>query len=61
MQVLHPITDSININKQVMDMYFTDLLPRLVKDGDDGNAGSAALCDTICLQVLFFAILNRIR
>lgn len=33
-------------------MYFKDLLPRLVKEGDDGNCGSAAVCDTLCLQVL---------
>lgn len=51
-QVLHPVADSININKQVWDMYFHDLLPRLVKNGDDGNCGSAAVCDTMCLQAL---------
>jgi len=33
-------------------MYFKHLLPRLVKPGDDGNCGSAALCDTMCLQIL---------
>lgn len=33
-------------------MYFDELLPRLVKEGSDGNYGSSALCDTICLQVL---------
>lgn len=51
-QVLHPIADSININNKVWDMYFKDLLPRLVKGGDDGNCGSAVVCDTICLQAL---------
>ncbi|PSS33667.1 Chorismate mutase [Actinidia chinensis var. chinensis] len=51
-QVLHPVADSININNEVWDMYFRDLLPRLVKEGDDGNCGSAAVCDTLCLQVL---------
>ncbi|XP_051118696.1 chorismate mutase 1, chloroplastic [Andrographis paniculata] len=51
-QVLHPAADSININVQVWDMYFKNLLPRLVKEGDDGNYGSAATSDTICLQVL---------
>ncbi|KAL5582228.1 hypothetical protein UlMin_014670 [Ulmus minor] len=51
-QVLHPIADSININSKVWDMYFRDLLPRLVKEGDDGNCGSTAVCDTMCLQVL---------
>ncbi|KAF5443390.1 hypothetical protein F2P56_035948 [Juglans regia] len=37
---------------QVWNMYFRDLLPRLVIVGDDGNCGSAAVCDTLCLQAL---------
>ena len=32
-------------------MYFRNLIPRLVKKGDDGNCGSTAVCDTMCLQV----------
>ncbi|KAL7183342.1 hypothetical protein ACSBR2_025696 [Camellia fascicularis] len=51
-QVLHPITDAININNKIWDMYFRDLLTRLVREGDDGNCGSAVVCDTICLQAL---------
>ncbi|CAI8587998.1 unnamed protein product [Vicia faba] len=51
-QVLHHCANSININKLIWDMYFKDLLPRLVKPGDDGNCGSAAVCDTLCLQAL---------
>ncbi|KAJ4826300.1 Chorismate mutase 1-like protein [Turnera subulata] len=51
-QVLHPAADSININNKVWGMYFRDLIPRLVKQGNDGNCGSAAVCDTICLQSL---------
>ncbi|XWS40929.1 hypothetical protein CRYUN_Cryun17cG0038100 [Craigia yunnanensis] len=51
-QVLHPIADSININNQVWEMYFRNLIPRLVKKGDDGNCGSTAVCDTMCLQIL---------
>ncbi|KAI7989921.1 hypothetical protein LOK49_LG13G00692 [Camellia lanceoleosa] len=50
-QVLHPCASSININSLIWNMYFRDLLPRLVKPGDDGNSGSTAVCDTICLQV----------
>ncbi|KAL6553034.1 Chorismate mutase 1-like protein [Orobanche gracilis] len=49
-RVLCPSADSININFQVWNTYFKDLLPRLVKEGDDGNYGSTATCDTICLQ-----------
>ncbi|BFG26620.1 hypothetical protein CerSpe_128940 [Prunus speciosa] len=51
-QVLHPIANSININHKVWEMYFRDILPRLVKEGDDGNFGSTAVCDTMCLQAL---------
>ncbi|KAJ6835360.1 chorismate mutase 1, chloroplastic-like [Iris pallida] len=51
-KVLHPIADSININKKIWTMYFSRLLPRLTKEGDDGNCGSTAVCDTICLQAL---------
>ncbi|CAK9162960.1 unnamed protein product [Ilex paraguariensis] len=51
-QVLHPAADTININAKIWNMYFKDLLPRLVKDGDDGNCGSASSCDTLCLQAL---------
>ncbi|KAK3004539.1 hypothetical protein RJ639_018837 [Escallonia herrerae] len=51
-QVLHPVTDTININGKIWDMYFRNILPRLVKKGDDGNCGSTAVCDTLCLQAL---------
>ncbi|XP_057754056.1 chorismate mutase 1, chloroplastic-like [Arachis stenosperma] len=51
-QVLHPIAISININEKVWDMYFRDLIPRLVKEGNDGNYGSTSVCDTLCLQAL---------
>ncbi|KAL0540668.1 hypothetical protein IC582_020678 [Cucumis melo] len=51
-QVLHRAADSININSKVWSMYFRDLIPRLVKEGDDSNYGSTAVCDTICLQAL---------
>ncbi|KAG6398356.1 hypothetical protein SASPL_139814 [Salvia splendens] len=51
-RVLHPAADSININSQLWDLYFNNFLPRLVREGDDGNCGSSATCDTICLQVL---------
>ncbi|KAG1347853.1 chorismate mutase 3, chloroplastic [Cocos nucifera] len=51
-KVLHPVADCININQTIWDMYFSDLLPRLVKEGNDGNCGSSAVCDTICLQAL---------
>ncbi|KFK33786.1 hypothetical protein AALP_AA5G060100 [Arabis alpina] len=51
-KVLHFAADSININKKIWNMYFRDLVPRLVKKGDDGNYGSTAVCDAVCLQSL---------
>ncbi|KAK7340590.1 hypothetical protein VNO77_21297 [Canavalia gladiata] len=51
-QALPPIADSININDKVWNMYFRELIPRLVKEGDDGNCGSTSVCDTMCLQAL---------
>ncbi|CAK8533458.1 unnamed protein product [Lathyrus sativus] len=51
-QVLHPIAESININGNVWSVYFRNLIPQLVKEGDDGNYGSSAVCDVMCLQAL---------
>ncbi|XWS34156.1 hypothetical protein CRYUN_Cryun21dG0015900 [Craigia yunnanensis] len=51
-KVLHHCAGSININNKVWNVYFGELLPRLVEAGDDGNCGSTAVCDTICLQAL---------
>ncbi|KAL1360867.1 hypothetical protein HN51_006241 [Arachis hypogaea] len=51
-RVLHPIANSININEKVWNMYFRDLIPRLIKEGNDGNYGSTSVCDTLCLQAL---------
>ncbi|KAL4582030.1 hypothetical protein LXL04_006567 [Taraxacum kok-saghyz] len=51
-QVLHSCANGININHKIWDIYFKDLLPRLVKEGNDGNCGSAATCDSTCLQAL---------
>ncbi|XP_014517239.1 chorismate mutase 1, chloroplastic [Vigna radiata var. radiata] len=51
-QVLHPIAESININEKVWSLYFRVLIPQIVKQGDDGNLGSSAVCDVTCLQVL---------
>ncbi|TKY50215.1 Chorismate mutase 1 [Spatholobus suberectus] len=51
-KVLHSIADSININDKVWSLYFGVLIPQLVKQGDDGNSGSSAVCDVTCLQNL---------
>ncbi|KAJ4826468.1 Chorismate mutase 2 [Turnera subulata] len=51
-QFLHPAGASININKKVWDMYFTQLLPLFVAPGDDGNYAATASSDLGCLQAL---------
>ncbi|GLJ15690.1 hypothetical protein SUGI_0258180 [Cryptomeria japonica] len=51
-KVLHPAASTININKEIWRMYFDDLLPQFVGEGDDGNYGSAVVCDVSCLQAL---------
>ncbi|XP_065861048.1 chorismate mutase 3, chloroplastic-like isoform X3 [Euphorbia lathyris] len=50
--LLHPCAGSISINSKIWDAYFKNLLPGLVKRGNDGNCGSAAVQDTLCLQAL---------
>jgi len=55
--VLHPIAESININDKVWSLYFRVLIPQIVKQGDDGNSGSSAVCDVTCLQVHFISFL----
>ncbi|KAL3032887.1 hypothetical protein AAZX31_02G107400 [Glycine max] len=50
--VLRHSADSININNKIWNIYFKDILPRLVKAGDDDNCGSVTVCDTLCLQAL---------
>ena len=50
-KVLAPYAKEININNDVMDMYLRHLLPGITGGGDDGNYGSAACYDVLCLQV----------
>ncbi|KAJ4951819.1 hypothetical protein NE237_028651 [Protea cynaroides] len=51
-QELHPVGATININETIWKMYFGQLLPLFVAEGDDGNYGSTAVCDLNCLQAL---------
>ena len=51
MQVLAPCARDININGDVMALYLEQLLPGITAPGDDGNYGSAACYDVLCLQV----------
>ncbi|GAQ82935.1 chorismate mutase [Klebsormidium nitens] len=51
-QVLAPAAKDININPRIRAMYFEDLLPKIASAGDDGNYGSTACSDVLCLQAL---------
>ncbi|KAL7001767.1 Chorismate mutase 2 [Sarracenia purpurea var. burkii] len=50
--VLHPAGASININKTIWDLYFNQLLPMFVPEGNDGKYVPTAVCDLLCLQAL---------
>ncbi|BAT78086.1 hypothetical protein VIGAN_02072400 [Vigna angularis var. angularis] len=43
---------SININKEIWEMYFRELLPKFVKCGDDGNYAQTAFVDLKLLQAI---------
>ncbi|WVZ09686.1 hypothetical protein V8G54_014216 [Vigna mungo] len=41
---------SINIIKEIWEVYFHELLPKFVKSGDDGNYAQTAFADLTLLQ-----------
>ncbi|XP_047327989.1 chorismate mutase 2 [Impatiens glandulifera] len=50
---LHPAGASVNINQKIWDLYFNELLPLFVSEGDDdGNYSQTAASDFLCLQAL---------
>ena len=51
-QILVPWAKSINLNRQIMDLYLTELMPGITEPGDDNNYGSSAMQDVLCLQAL---------
>mmetsp|Transcript_18828 Transcript_18828/g.56889 ORF Transcript_18828/g.56889 Transcript_18828/m.56889 type:complete len:341 (+) Transcript_18828:294-1316(+) len=51
-EVLAPYAKDININSDIMSMYVNHLLPGITRDDDDGNYGSCACDDVLCLQAL---------
>ncbi|KAG0264483.1 chorismate mutase aro7 [Mortierella polycephala] len=48
--ILHP--NNINVNKDIMDRYLQDIVPKICTPGDDLNYGSSATRDVECLQAL---------
>ena len=59
-QVLAPCAKGINVNDAVMRLYLEQLLPGIAAPGDDGNYGSAACYDVLCLQVTASTALRRV-
>ncbi len=50
LQVLAACAERININSEIMALYLEQLLPGITAPADDGNYGSAACYDVLCLQ-----------
>ena len=48
--MLAPCAGRININGDIMALYLEQLLPGITAPEDDGNYGSAACLDVLCLQ-----------
>ncbi|XP_014499344.1 chorismate mutase 2 [Vigna radiata var. radiata] len=43
---------SININKEIWEVYFHELIPMFIKCGDDGNHAQSVLADLTLLQAI---------
>lgn len=46
------MSNSININSRIMELYRKRLVPRLCREGDDGHYGSSVTIDVAVLQAL---------
>ncbi|KAK8926633.1 Chorismate mutase 2 [Platanthera zijinensis] len=51
-QFLDPAASSVNVSRDIWNIYFGDLLQLITTDGDDGNYQQAAASDLVCLQAL---------
>ncbi|XP_057957881.1 chorismate mutase 2-like [Malania oleifera] len=51
-KILYPAAAGVSINKNISDIYFNQLLPLFVAEGDDGNYGQTTAADLACLQAL---------
>ncbi|XP_006659450.1 chorismate mutase 2, cytosolic-like [Oryza brachyantha] len=49
---LHAAAASVNVNGAIWSTYFSQLLPLLAKNGDDGNYAATVASDLVCLQAL---------
>lgn len=51
-RILSHIPDEAIVNKRLLDIYRSKMVPALCKEGDDGNHGSTAVQDVHCVQVM---------
>eukprot|EP00803_Ostreobium_quekettii_P010599 evm.model.scf_1505.2 EVM.evm.TU.scf_1505.2 scf_1505:7802-11239(+) len=51
-EIFPPSVKAININSKIMRLYLDNMLKEITIEGDDGNYGSAAVLDVMCLQAL---------
>lgn len=50
--ILAPVPDEALVNRRLLDIYRTKMVPALCEEGDDGNHGSTAVQDVHCLQTM---------
>lgn len=50
--ILAPVPESALINKRLLDIYRTKVVPQICEDGDDSNHGSTAVQDVHVLQTM---------
>mmetsp|Transcript_86646 Transcript_86646/g.230189 ORF Transcript_86646/g.230189 Transcript_86646/m.230189 type:complete len:289 (-) Transcript_86646:35-901(-) len=50
--VLAPFPKSGQVNRRLVDIYRSKILPHVCEEGDDGNHGSTAVQDVQCLQTM---------
>ena len=51
-QVLAPVPAEALVNKRLLELYRSKMIPSLCEDGDDGNYGSTAVQDVHVLQTM---------
>lgn len=50
--ILAPVPAAAVVNKRLLEIYRTKMVPALCEEGDDGNHGSTAVQDVHCLQTM---------
>merc|ERR1712061_785427 len=50
--ILAQVPSSALVNHRLLDIYRTKMVPALCEEGDDGNHGSVAVQDVVCLQTM---------